>query len=71
MKDFSLPTYTESDYKRVVNKLDPAGNRACNNNLLWAMGNGTFSGNYYGTSLKRSHLRNVIFDNAVFDHTSI
>ena len=71
MKDFSLPTYTESDYKRVVNKLDPAGNRACNNNLLWAMGNGTFSGNYYGTSLKRSHLRNVIFDNAVFDHTSL
>ena len=56
MNSASIPTYNNSDFETVLKRLNPARNRACNNNLLWGLGNGDFSGDYYGTSLKRSQL---------------
>ena len=50
MNATSIPIYNENDYEKVLLKLDPARNRACNNDLLWGLGNGDFSGNYYGTT---------------------
>jgi uncharacterized protein YjbI with pentapeptide repeats len=72
MKDKNkyIPIFGKSEIDKVQQKLDPQKNRACNNNILFTAGLDSYSGNYYGHSLKRSNLRNCTFDNAEFDHTS-
>ena len=65
-----IPSFDKSEIDRVQQKLNPQVNRACNNNLLFSSGDNSYSGNYYGYSLKRSNLKNCTFDNANFDHTS-
>lgn len=65
-----IPRFDKSEIDKVHKKLNPQINRACNNNLLFSSGTQSYSGNYYGHSLKRSNLRNCTFDNANFDHTS-
>lgn len=72
MKDKNryVPNFDKSEIDRIQQKLNPQINRACNNNLLFSSGNNSYSGNYYGHSLKRSNLKNCKFDNAIFDHTS-
>lgn len=66
---YFLPIFNDCEVERVISKIDPKGNRACNNNILLSS-NGHYSGNYYGHSLKRSHLDNCTFSDAQFDHTS-
>lgn len=70
MSTLYIPSFSEEETKRVIEKLDPLHNRACNNNLLWNSGSGQFSGDFSGHSLKRSHLTNCVFNGAVLDHTS-
>ena len=49
-----IPTFTESQIDAVNKKLDSQRNRACNNNILFSAGKNSYSGNFYGHSLKRS-----------------
>lgn len=65
-----IPQFSNIEVSRVIKKLQPQSNRACNNNILWNNGTGPFSGNFYGHSLKRSHLCNCIFTDTTIDHTS-
>ena len=65
-----IPSFDKSEIDRVQQKLNPQINRACNNNLLFSAGANSYSGNYYGHSLKRSNIKNCTFDNSIFDHTS-
>ena len=65
-----IPVFNKTQINDVSKKFDPQSNRACNNNILFSAGKNTYSGNYYGHSLKRSHLVKCNFDNAIFDHTS-
>ena len=70
-KNRFVPTFDKAEIDRVHKELNPKFNRACNNNLLFSSGENSYSGNYHGHSLKRSNLRNCIFDGAIFDHTSL
>lgn len=65
-----IPTFEDSQIETVTKKFNPQSNRACNNNILFSSGQDSYSGDYYGYSLKRSNLINCNFDNAKFDHTS-
>ena len=65
-----IPSFNKAEIDKVRQKLNPKISRACNNNFLFSSGDGLYSGNYYGHSLKRSNLENCKFDNANFDHTS-
>lgn len=65
-----IPKFSESEFTNVLNKLTPSKSRAANNNILLSSNNTTYSGDYYGYSLKRTNLSNCIFRNAIFDHTS-
>lgn len=65
-----IPHFSDNEISRVTNKLKPTNNRACNNNVLWNNGEGPFSGDFYGHSLKRSHLEKCIFTDTQIDHTS-
>ena len=65
-----IPVFEKSEINRIRQKLNPTNNKACNNNILFTAGINSYSGNYYGHSLKRSNLKGFTFDNAIFDHTS-
>ena len=65
-----IPTFTSEEISNVLNKLTPTKSKATNNNILLSSNNTTYSGNYYGHSLKRTKLTNCRFENAIFDHTS-
>lgn len=65
-----IPSFEYAEINKVQQKLNPQKNRACNNNILFSAGSNSYSGDYYGHSLKRSNLKNCTFDNAIFDHTS-
>lgn len=65
-----IPAFSESEIYAVNQKLNPQKNRACNNNILFSAGESSYSGNFYGHSLKRSNLKNCSFDGSTFDHTS-
>ena len=65
-----IPKFGDDEISKVYDKLDPRKSRACNNNIIWNTDCNSYSGNYYGHSLKRSHLTDCCFDNAIFDHTS-
>lgn len=65
-----IPSFEYAEINKIQQKLDPQKNRACNNNILFSAGSNSYSGDYYGHSLKRSNLKNCSFDNAIFDHTS-
>ncbi len=69
-KNRYVPRFDKTEIDKIQQKLNPKINRACNNNLLFSAGTNSYSGNYYGHSLKRSNLKNCKFDNAIFDHTS-
>lgn len=70
MNSYYIPKFSKDKINDVFNKLNPTKSKACNNNIIWAPNQETYSGNYYGHSLKRSNLKNCIFENAIFDHTS-
>lgn len=70
MKDYYIPKFSKEKSDDVFNKLRPTTSKACNNNIIWTPNQKSYSGNYYGHSLKRSNLKKCKFDNAVFDHTS-
>ena len=65
-----IPVFDKSQTNAVNKKFSPQTNRACNNNILFSAGKDSYSGNFYGHSLKRSNLLNCKFDKAIFDHTS-
>ncbi|MDD3303277.1 MAG: pentapeptide repeat-containing protein [Candidatus Gracilibacteria bacterium] len=65
-----IPDFTDSQKEKVIKKLNPISSRACNNNLFWSPNQESYSGNYYGYSLKRSKLNHCNFKEAIFDHTS-
>ena len=66
-----VPQFTEKDYENVLEKISPNDSRACNNNLLLSSNNKSYSGNYYGFSLKRTNIKKCIFDKAQLDHTTL
>ncbi len=70
MNKYYIPKFNKEEIHFVTSKLNPLKNKACNNDILWNNGTGPFSGNFYGNSLKRSHLSECIFKEAIFDHTS-
>ena len=70
MQEGFIPGFSYSEKNEVLKRLDPSNNRACNNNILWSSGDGVYSGNYKGHSLKRSYLDSARFVGATFDHTS-
>ena len=71
MNKLFIPKFTKERINEVFNKLTPQKSRACNNNIIFGPSNNSYSGNYYGYSLKRSCLKQCTFDNATFDHTSL
>lgn len=70
MEKYYIPKFSEQEIKNVKENLSPNTSKACNNNIMWAPSQKSYSGNYYGHSLKRSNLKDCTFDGAVFDHTS-
>lgn len=71
MDSVFIPKFSDEQIAEVYSRLTPMNSRACNNNILWGPSDYTYSGNYYGYSLKRSFLKNCAFKGAVFDHTSL
>ncbi len=65
-----VPKFEQEKIDEVIKKLNPQKSKACNNNILFTAGQDSYSGNFYGHSLKRSNLKQCNFDSAVFDHTS-
>lgn len=70
MTNYYIPHFSDESIKNVKEKLNPQTSKACNNDIMWSPNKKTYSGNYYGHSLKRSKLNDCTFSNAIFDHTS-
>lgn len=70
MNNNYIPKFSERQIAEVYKKLTPINSRACNN-MLFGPNSETYSGNYRGYSLKRSFLKDCVFENAIFDHTSL